>query len=298
MNNIKNEFSIKDLEHLSGIKAHTIRIWEKRYNLFEPNRTETNIRTYSIDSLQKLLNVTALYNNGYKISKISQLSNQEILDKAKLLTISSNEDHILNIFKIATINFDKALFINTYKKLETEKSFSEIFHEVFMPLLEEIGFLWQTKTITPAQEHFISELIKQKILVNTEKYQSADVSKNEKVYALFLPDYEIHELGLQYVNYQLTKEGFQTIYLGGSVPLNSLKDLVKNYDYIEFITYFTVNPTCENIDSYLAEFHTELLDNSNHHLHILGRQTDCIDLKTLPKTIKTYESIQNLVKAM
>ena len=114
MNNVKSNFSIKDLENLSGIKAHTIRIWEKRYNLFQPNRTDTNIRCYDLENLQKLLNVTFLYNNGYKISKISQLGEDNIPKVVKNMVAEQRDNgHVLNSFKMAMMNFDQALFFKT-----------------------------------------------------------------------------------------------------------------------------------------------------------------------------------------
>lgn len=296
MNNVKSVFSIKDLEHLSGIKAHTIRIWEKRYNLLEPNRTDTNIRNYGIESLKKLLNITALYNNGEKISKIAKLTEEEIIEKSKSLIISNNDNHILNTFKISAINFDKELFINTYNELEKENDFNYIFYEVFIPLLEELGFLWQTKTITPAQEHFISELIKQKILVNTEKHQTSKVDKLDRVYALFLPDNEVHELGLQFLNYELTRLGYQTIYLGASVPTDSLVDLLSQYDKTTFITYFTVKPDDEEIDDYLSEFNKLILKKENNLL-ILGRKAQHIK-NTGSNKIKVYTTIKKLISEL
>lgn len=296
MNNVKSVFSIKDLEHLSGIKAHTIRIWEKRYNLLEPNRSDTNIRNYSIDSLKKLLNITALYNNGVKISKIAKLTEAELIEKSKSLVIASNDNHVLNTFKISAINFDKELFITTYNKLEEQNDFNYIFYEVFIPLLEELGFLWQTKTITPAQEHFVSELIKQKILVNTEKHQTSKINKLERVYALYLPDNEVHELGLQFLNYELTRLGYQTIYLGASVPTDSLTDLLKQYDKVSFITYFTVKPDDEDIDDYLKEFDNLLLKGENNLL-ILGRKAQNIK-NTGSKKIKVFNTIEKLISSL
>ena len=172
MNNIKSTFSIKDLENLSGVKAHTIRIWEKRYELLEPMRTDTNIRLYDIKNLQKLLNVVLLTNFGYKISKISKLSQEEIEKSVlKIQTDKTINSHVLSNFKMAMLNFDQPLFIKTYNSLVTEKSFSKIFCETFIPFLEEIGILWSINTITPAHEHFISHLIKHKILIEIEKYQ-------------------------------------------------------------------------------------------------------------------------------
>ena len=151
MNNIKTKFSIRDLENLSGIKAHTIRIWEKRYNLLSPKRSETNIRNYNLSSFQKLLNISYLNNNGLKISKIAKLKEEEIPIKVReIASRASIENHAINALKMAMINFDQALFYHTYNNLIETKTFNEIFYSVFRHLLNEIGLLWQTNTITPA----------------------------------------------------------------------------------------------------------------------------------------------------
>lgn len=148
MDRVKNSFSIKNLEHLSGIKAHTIRIWEKRYNLFEPERSNTNIRLYDLENLQKLLNVTLLYNNGYKISKIAKFSQQEIKENIHNLTINKKaDDWSIGLFKLAMINFDQRLFTKTFNELLDQFSFKEIFKNVFVPLMNELGVLWQTNSI-------------------------------------------------------------------------------------------------------------------------------------------------------
>ena len=126
MNNIKNQFSIKDLENLTGIKAHTIRIWEKRYNLLQPKRTDTNIRYYSLASFQKLLNVSYLNNNGYKISKIAKMEEHKIPILVREIAAESNlEGHAINAFKLSMLNFDQGLFYNTYESLLREKDFVE-----------------------------------------------------------------------------------------------------------------------------------------------------------------------------
>ena len=231
MNNVKKSFSIRDMENLSGIKAHTIRIWEKRYNLFTPERTSTNIRTYSLASLQKLLNVTLLYNNGYKISKIAKLEESKIpVLVREIVSNTSEKDHAINAFKLAMVNFDQVLFLNTYNSLLADRSFKEIFSGVLMPLLNELGLLWQTDTISPAHEHFISHLIKQKIHINTEKLQMLEPTKKDKVFALFLPENEIHEIGLLYLNYEINLRGYKSIYLGQTMPIENLVDLLKYYD--------------------------------------------------------------------
>ena len=192
MNNIKQDFTIKDLENISGIKAHTIRIWEKRYNLLAPKRTETNIRFYSNENLQKLLNIVLLNNNNFKISKIAKMSDEELILQSREMAFNSlNNDEAINSFKLAMFQFDKVLFNNTYNKLLLNMSFREVFKDVFIPFLDHIGLLWQTDTLIPAHEHFISNLIAQKIQINTEKLQY-DISNTSKTYVLFLPENEIH----------------------------------------------------------------------------------------------------------
>lgn len=193
--NVKTVFSIKDLENLSGIKAHTIRIWEKRYDILRPMRSDTNIRNYDLENLQKLLNVVLLNSYGYKISRIAEHSSEKIeLLVREIISEKSVKNHAINAFKMAMINFDQALFFNTYNSLLSEKSFRDVFYEVVIPLMNEIGLLWQAGTITPAQEHFISFLIKQKLLLNTEKLQILEPTRTDKVFVLYLPENEIHEL--------------------------------------------------------------------------------------------------------
>ncbi|PWH82996.1 MerR family transcriptional regulator [Algibacter marinivivus] len=297
MNNIKVNFSIKDLENLTGIKAHTIRIWEKRYNLLSPNRSETNIRNYSLTSFQKLLNISYLNNNGLKISKIADLDEEEIPIRVREIASRAKvEDHAINALKMAMINFDQVLFYSTYNNLLENKTFSEIFYSVFLPLLNEIGLLWQTNTITPAHEHFLSVHIKQKILLNTERLQLLEPKPVSKTFVLFLPDNEIHDIGLLFINYQLRSKGYHTIFLGESVPMESLSDLLEFFNEITFISYFTVYPETKDIPDYLKNFSDLLLEKDNTELLILGKKLTDIDLKNTPEKISIFNSIENLVK--
>lgn len=299
MNNIKNRFSIKDLENLTGIKAHTIRIWEKRYNLLEPKRTETNIRYYDLASFQKLLNISYLNNNGYKISKIATIETKDIPKLVREIASEVNmESHAINAFKLAMLNFDQGLFYKTCDSLAKEKTFEDIFYDIFIPLLTEIGLLWQTDTITPAHEHFISILIRQKILINTEKIQSKQTHTSKKTFVLYLPDNEIHDLGLLFINHEIVRRGYQSILLGPSVPIESLIDLKNYYDEIIFLSYFTVKPEKEDVLNYLNEFNERLLNTPNTNLWILGRMLDAIEIDKLPKNIKTFNSIKTLIKVL
>lgn len=296
MNNVKSVFSIKDLENLSGIKAHTIRIWEKRYNVLEPMRTETNIRMYDLLNLQKLLNITLLHNYGYKISKISELSSERIPQLVnEIISEKSAKHHAISSFKMAMMNFDHSLFFSTYNKLLSEKSFREIFYEVFIPLINEIGLLWQTNTITPAHEHFISYLIKQKILTHTEKVQILEPTRTDRIFVLYLPMNEIHELGLMYLNYEILSQGYKTIYLGESVPTESLKDMKKHFDNITYICYMTVEPNQYEVNNYIKSLNDEILEKSSK-LWLIGRMTENIEAKMITEKTTTFSSIKELVE--
>lgn len=298
MNNVKNVFSIKDLENLSGIKAHTIRIWEKRYNVLEPMRSETNIRYYDIKNLQKLLSIVLLHNYGYKISKISTLSAEEFNKLANdIISEKSAKNHAISTFKIAMMNFDQTLFFNTYNKLLSEKTFKDVFYSVFIPLMQELGYLWQTDTISPAHEHFITYLIKQKLLINTEKVQTLTPTKDDRVFVLFLPSNEIHELGIMYLNYEILLNGYQTIYLGESIPIESLLDLKNAFEKITFVSYFTVEPNQEKIADYIDELHTKLIQDTDNEMLLLGRMTEHIADKNKYNNIHIYNSIEELTSS-
>lgn len=297
MNNIKSTFSIKDLENLTGIKAHTIRVWEKRYNMLEPQRTKTNIRLYDLTSFQKLLNVSYLNNNGYKISKIASLESDEILKLVRSIATKTNLDsHAINAFKLAMLNFDQVLFYRTYDVLLKSKSFKSIFKTIFIPLLNDIGFLWQTNTITPAHEHFISSLVRQKLVSNTEKAQLEINAKSKETFVLFLPENEIHELGLMYLHYELIMYGYNSIYLGQSVPLNSLADVLNYFDNLVFLSYFTVRPNKNDIFKYLKDINKKILTPSNSQFWVLGQQLANLQLNDVPQNISKFKSIEHFIK--
>ena len=298
INNVKTVFSIKDLENLSGIKAHTIRIWEKRYDILQPMRTDTNIRLYDLASLQKLLNITLLHDYGYKISKIATYPQEKIPSLVReIISSKTAKSHAINEFKMAMMNFDQELFFNTYNWLIAEKSFKEVFHQVFIPLLDELGLLWQSDTITPAHEHFISYLIKQKTLVNTEKLQVLKPTKTDKIFVLSLPMNEIHELGLMYLHYEILLQGYKTVYLGESMPIDNLKVLKNNFGPIVYITYMTVQPDREAIDNYISTMESELLGDGTQ-LWFIGRLVENIDRDKIASETHVFQSITELVDAI
>lgn len=294
LNNIKTVFTIKDLENISGIKAHTIRIWEKRYNLLVPSRTETNIRYYSAENLMKLLNVSLLNKHNFKISKIADMSEDLVLLNAKKLADKyAVKDDAINTFKIAMFQFDKVLFNKTYNQLLHKKTFKEIFTEIFIPFLNEIGLLWQTSTLLPAHEHFISNLIIQKIQINTEKLES-QATRQDYTYVLFLPEGEIHEIGLMYLNYNLVLKGFQTIYLGQSLPLDNLNYFFNGELNVCFITSMTVKPYEDKVLDYFKEIDA-ILETTNHKMLAVGNRVLTVKDVDFNSDIKMYKSVIELL---
>lgn len=298
MNSIKTTFNIKDLENLSGIKAHTIRIWEKRYKVLQPMRTDTNIRVYDSEALQKLLNISTLNSFGYKISSIARMPKEKVpLLVRDVLANKGMANHVISSFKLAMMNFDTALFLNTYDSLLKDNTFRDIFHDYFLPLLREVGDLWQTGTITPAHEHFLSFLIKQKIVANIEKVQDKQGFKQGKTFVLYLPLNEIHELGLMFINYELLSHGYRTVYLGESVPVGCLTGLHDFFDNITFITHITVEPQMAEVNDYIEQMKNEVLTQGSM-LYILGRNTQYIDVEAAGSRVKIFETIKNLAETL
>jgi len=298
MKRIKNSFSIKNLENISGIKAHTIRIWEKRYNLLQPERTDTNIRRYSLDSLRKLLNITLLYNHGIKISKIANLPEKEIPFLVREIALKSSSEQVsINAFKLSMVNFDITMFDATYDELMNKNDFSFIYLNIFVPLMRGLGILWQTGAISPSHEHFITNLIKQKIHIQTELMQRDSTPQiNASTFVLYLPENEIHELSILFLNYYVLNNGFKTIFLGQSIPTISLKTLLSYSPSLHFVTYVTVEPNREEINDYLAHFNKELIENTANQLSIFGPQVQYIDKTLVASGINVYDKIEDFVE--
>lgn len=233
------KYSIKDLEQLSGIKAHTIRIWEKRYRLFEPERTPTNIRYYSDEDLKKLLNVSILNRNGIKISNIVSMDNHEICDR--IIEISDSFHDFTNQIEqltLAMIDFDEVRFERVLSSSVIKIGFDETVTKILYPFFERIGVLWQIGTVYPAQEHFVSNLIRQKLIIAIDG-QVGNARVNAATFLLFLPANEWHELGLLFYNYIIRKSGHNIIYLGQSLPLEDLAEIQSKQRINFILTSFT-----------------------------------------------------------
>ncbi len=216
-------YSIKDLEKLSDIKAHTIRIWEQRYSIIEPKRTSTNIRYYNDNDLKKLLNIALLNKNGYKISKIAKMSKQEVAQKVSSLSEVNFENATqLDALTISMIEMDESKFDRIISANIEQIGFERTMLEIINPFLEKLSLLWLTGSINPAQEHFISCLIRQKIIVAIDK-APFEYSKDSKKFLLFLPEGSEDELSLLFLHYIMKSRGFKVIYLGQNIPYQDIK---------------------------------------------------------------------------
>jgi MerR family transcriptional regulator, light-induced transcriptional regulator len=251
-----HSFTIKDLENLSGIKAHTIRIWEQRYSFIKPERTGTNIRYYSNDELKKILNVALLNKYGYKISHIDKMNDGEMKEKILSLNqMEAQQERMVNDLIQCMVDIDIEKLEIILDKFIVARGIERTITQIIFPFLEKIGILWLTNHINPAQEHLVTNVIRQKLIVGIDSIVTS--LKVNKTVLLFLPEGEYHELGLLFMNYLLKSRGVTTVYLGSSVPLKDVAYVVKlkkpdylyshlttvgqNFNFDKFISNVTQN---------------------------------------------------------
>lgn len=251
-----SKYSISDLEQLTGIKAHTLRIWEKRYGILKPKRTPTNIRYYTDEDLKKLLNICILQRHGYRISTIAALENGDLGEKILSITSKSvdSDSNIENLI-IAMIELDEARFEKILSNLILNLGFEETLLRVIMPFFEKVGLLWQVGTINPAQEHFITNLVRQKIIVAIDSLIKSASQPNRKTFLLYLPDGELHELGLLFYSYLIQKKGHRVIYLGQMLPFEDLIEVAQTHKPDVFLTIFTANVANLDIEEHLRQLY-------------------------------------------
>lgn len=235
-------YSISDIEALIGIKAHTIRAWEARYNLVPTKRTATNIRYYDEEDLKQLLNIVTLNENGYKISKIAGMSKMQIADLVSQLQADyGNENTQVLHLSEATLQFDEQAFKDILKGCIDERGLVDTMDIVLFPFMKRVGMLWQTGAIDPSHEHFASNLIRERIIVEIDQLK-IKVRDDSKRFLLFLPEDEMHETGLLFARYLLKRCGMETLYLGQEIPYADLKKVISSYkpDYA-FVVLTSLN---------------------------------------------------------
>lgn len=287
-------YSIKELERLSGIKAHTIRIWEKRHNIISPERTPTNIRYYSDEDLKKVINISILKKNGVKIGTIANLSNEEIIKKIEELhKIRSSPQFHQDQLLVSMIDLDESKFEKLLSNLILKHGFEYSITKIIFPFLEKVGIMWLTSNISPAHEHFLSNFIRQKIIVAIDALPIVEDKYAPKV-ILFLPEQEMHELGLLYYHYYLRKNSFRTHYLGQQVPTENIISLAESYNPRYLISSISTKPEDRSIE----EFFTHLSSNiPNSDILITGYQLRNYKHQ-IPSNIKIFRSTEDLSRIL
>jgi DNA-binding transcriptional MerR regulator len=286
-----NLFTIKDLENLSGIKAHTIRIWEQRYSFLKPQRTETNIRYYTNDELKKVLNIALLNKYGFKISHINRMNADEVNEKILSLTAAeANHERILNdllqCMVIMNLEDFERIVDNYISKHGIERAISNI----LFPFLEKIGILWLTNHINPAQEHLVTNIIRQKLIIGIENAES--YTQVNKTILLFLPEGEHHELGLLFVHYLLKSRGLTVLYVGSNTPLKELEYVVAHKKPNLIFTHLTSVPANFKFDKFLNTIHALF---PKMQILISGKYARTYKKKT-PAGILLKKTIQELME--
>lgn len=279
-----SEYSIRELEKLSGIKAHTIRIWEKRYNLVCPRRTSTNIRYYSDDDLKKLLNISILNKQGLKISKIACLKNDELTSQVNSVVRESwNYETQIENMLLAMIDLNEKKFEKLLSKCIIQMGFEETILKVIYPFFNRLGLLWQIGNVNPAQEHFISNLVRQKVIVAIDGVIPLENLNPSKI-IMFLPEGELHELALLFLFYMLKKRGHKIIYLGQTTPVCDVRSIqdIYNADYI--ITYYT------------SLIHENILKKQLEEMSVLFNECTLIIGGSQTETINNFK-IRNITRA-
>ena len=284
-------FSIKDLEHLSGIKAHTIRIWEQRYQLIDPKRTDTNIRYYDDKDLKLILNVALLKDNGFKISKIASMSEGEMQREViKLTEMNLRYPEQIHALTISMVDLDEDRFEKIMSTNILKLGFEKTMLNVIYPFLSKIGILWQTGAINPAQEHFISNLVRQKLIVAIDsQYVSTNQEANK--YMLYLPEGELHELSLLFANYAIKSRQNRTIYLGQSLPLQDLVEVYNIHKPEFLVTVITSTPGIGEVQQYIDRISETFADSK---IIITGYQVVGQDIQA-GKNVKIISKIQDII---
>ncbi len=288
-------YSINDLEKITDIKAHTIRMWEKRYGIVSPKRTSTNIRYYLDKDVKKLLNISTLKKYGLRISKIMELGDEEINEKILELTSEKGglDAQINNLF-VSMIEFDEDHFEKTVADSILKIGFEDTITNILYPFLHKVGVLWQVGSIIPAQEHFASNLIRRKLLVVIEAKKNY-IKSDAKTFLLFLPEKELHEIGLLFCYYIIRKYGHKVIYLGQDTPFNDLIK-TKKITGANFLMTHLVSPSvpyraCEYIENISKTF-------PDITIFVAGKQACKEKIKDTPENIFVIREIDEFKKML
>jgi DNA-binding transcriptional MerR regulator len=286
-----SHYSIKEIEQLSGIKAHTLRIWEQRYNFIKPKRTDTNIRYYDDNDLRFVLNVSLLKDHGHKISHICSMPEQDIqLEVSRLMDKKMGFSEQIQALTLSMLELDEERFEKTLNTNILQIGFERTMMNLIYPFFQRIGILWQTGAITPAQEHFISYLVRQKIIVAIDgQFVSPDNYHN--TYLLYLPENELHEMSLLFSSYLIKSRNNKVIYIGQNVPHNDLVNIYKDHNPDFLLTVMTTNPPTNEAQAYIYKLSETFI---NSKILISGHQVVGQDLE-IPENVVLLNKLQDLI---
>ena len=291
-------YKISDLENLTGVKAHTIRIWEQRYNILTPLRTETNIRYYDDEQLKKLLNVVSLMNAGNKISTISKLDKDEIKTRIEsLINVGGagiKEEMLINQMINAGLSYDESVFEKAFSNSILSYGLLESYKRVLYPMIVKIGLLWSTTELMPAQEHFISNMIKQKMFAAIDSLN--EVIDDSEHWLLFLPEKEQHELGLLIANYGLRLKGKKVTYLGENVPIDNLHEIAQIIKPTHYLTFSVKQNQNKRIQEFLNTIDKEF-GKPSFYLCCNNELSNDLILNPNQYIISSFESFQDIIES-
>ncbi len=289
-----SSYQIADLERLTGIKAHTIRIWEKRYNLIEPHRTSTNIRYYDDAQARKLLKVSTLLEQGLKISKISLLSDKEINIKVQEIQKQGTDDvtcaSYINELIGSMLIFDEVGFDKAFSSAVVRFGMYQAMLKVFYPFLHKTGLMWALEEAMPAQERFATSIIHRRLINAIDGLLPP--TKKTKTFLLFLANDEWHETGLLFSDYIIRSQGYKTIYLGQNVPAENLIEVITSTKPTHILTLYIARRELSIIEKELTAIskqnpNLKLLVAGSHSFEKISKKIkNLLILKSPPDLLK------------
>ena len=287
------KYSIEQFSGITGITKFVLRTWENRYGYLKAERTDTNIRVYTDDMVVRALNTNYLLNNGFKISKIVSLSDNDVfqeVENIKIKSNGSNAEYYINEIIVSALTFNSVKFDSVYNEGVQEYGLLEFYKDVILQTMHKIGILWLTNRVAPSQEHFLSEHIKQKIAVATDSKFSKD--NTGPSWLLFLPEGEFHEIGLLFAKFLLIQHGYNVIFLGPNVPYGSLVQVSQNIKIDNTLLFCVANATKNNLD-FTIKYLESNFKNTSHYIISNNLSLDTALIKT---DVKVFSELDHFIK--
>ncbi len=287
-----DRYTISDLEKLTGIMAGTIRIWERRYRIIRPHRTDTNRRWYDSDDLKRILNISILYRKGIKISKIATFSGPELEEKVLLLTRESSDTETqIDSLIVAMSDLDEERINDILMRSVINRGFEATFTTVVFPFLRRVGIMWHAGSVDIGAEHFVSNIFRKRLIAAIDTLSPPE-RPDRKKFIMFLPESELHEMGLLFFTYMIRKEGHSVLYLGQSTPFNGLKDIVERWHPDFLVTGALTNLPFARPEDYLKHISSAFMDQTILAAGILAPHAGKMSLKN----IVPFDSVNSLQK--